>query len=49
MVVFAEDPAGHVYEVLIDFISLHSQSSPNEGLLQEIELFCQTQTPMEVE
>ncbi|KAL4578394.1 hypothetical protein LXL04_014517 [Taraxacum kok-saghyz] len=44
MAVFPEDP-GQVYEVLISFIS--PKSSPNEGLLQEIELF--SQTPMEAE
>ncbi|XP_071736379.1 protein PUTATIVE RECOMBINATION INITIATION DEFECT 1-like [Rutidosis leptorrhynchoides] len=34
------DDLGKVYEVLIDLIS--PESSPNEGLLEQIELFCQT-------
>ncbi|XP_071736221.1 protein PUTATIVE RECOMBINATION INITIATION DEFECT 1-like [Rutidosis leptorrhynchoides] len=34
------DDLGKVYEVLIKLIS--PESSPNEGLLEEIELFCQT-------
>ncbi|KAI3735120.1 hypothetical protein L6452_14608 [Arctium lappa] len=38
-VIFPDDP-GKVYEVLINLIS--PESSPNEGLLEEIELFCQT-------
>ncbi|KAJ9553192.1 hypothetical protein OSB04_017237 [Centaurea solstitialis] len=39
LVIFPDDP-GKVYEVLINLIS--PKSSPNEGLLEEIELFCQT-------
>ncbi|KAK9062504.1 hypothetical protein SSX86_019691 [Deinandra increscens subsp. villosa] len=39
MVVFPDD-LGKVYEVLISLIS--PESSPNEGLLEEIEVFCET-------
>ncbi|GKC55731.1 hypothetical protein Tco_1083329, partial [Tanacetum coccineum] len=44
MLIFPDD-LGKVYEVLLNLIS--PRSSPNEVLLEEIELFCQTQMESE--
>nr|GEV39994.1 protein PRD1 [Tanacetum cinerariifolium] len=44
MLIFPDD-LGKVYEVLLNLIS--PKSSPNEVLLEEIELFCQTQMESE--